>query len=160
MDFIINHSGFFLGIGITLLLALIGYYADKNDSKKEKKMKSSSKSNTFDELSNNNNSQIDESFPQNGKFINYSNSDLSTSDVLSSIPDGFAQVGSFDLPSDNNFSSIPDTVNMNSGNIDASIQNDGLSYTEMPVQNDVSSPIDIIEVDDDNSKNNNVLENY
>ena len=36
MDFIINHSGFFLGIGLVVLLAIIGYYADKNDTKNKK----------------------------------------------------------------------------------------------------------------------------
>lgn len=33
MDFIINHSGFFFGILMIVLLAVIGYFADKNDKK-------------------------------------------------------------------------------------------------------------------------------
>ena len=34
MDFIMNHSSLFICIGVIALLALIGYYADKKDSKK------------------------------------------------------------------------------------------------------------------------------
>ena len=34
MDFIINHSSLFISIGVIALIALIGYYADKKDSKK------------------------------------------------------------------------------------------------------------------------------
>lgn len=77
MDFIINHSGFFLGIGITALLALIGYYADKKDS--NKKTNNSSIPTAKDELSSDNKKDVstnlvdwmDESLPQSGKFINY-----------------------------------------------------------------------------------------
>ena len=34
MDFIMNHSSLFISIGVIALIALIGYYADKKDSKK------------------------------------------------------------------------------------------------------------------------------
>ena len=41
MDFIMEHSNLFISIGVIMLLALIGYYADKNDSKKTNSVKSS-----------------------------------------------------------------------------------------------------------------------
>lgn len=82
MDFIINHSGFFLGIGVTLLLALIGYYAEKKDSSKNKNNDNSSKSTTLGELPSDNvnmdnasNNEIDDGSPSGGKFINFVNTD-------------------------------------------------------------------------------------
>ena len=82
MNFIINHSGFFLGIGVTLLLALIGYYAEKKDSSKNKNNDNSSKSTTLGELPSDNvnmdnasNNEIDDGSPRGGKFINFVNTD-------------------------------------------------------------------------------------
>lgn len=91
MDFIINHSGFFLGIGVTILLALVGYYADKKDS--NKKTSNSSMSTAMDELSGDNKKDVsknlvdwmDESLPQSGKFINYVNVDNTSNESSSAI---------------------------------------------------------------------------
>ena len=35
MDFIVNHSSFFLCVGVIALLAIIGYYVDKSDNEKK-----------------------------------------------------------------------------------------------------------------------------
>ena len=50
MDFIMDHSSLFLSIGVIMLLALIGYYADKSESKKKTKDKSSKPSTGKDEV--------------------------------------------------------------------------------------------------------------
>lgn len=51
MDFIMDHSSLFLSVGVIMLLALIGYYADKSESKKNK-AKSSKPSTGKDEVNN------------------------------------------------------------------------------------------------------------
>ena len=44
MDFVMNHGGLFISIGVITLLALIGYYADKKDSKNKNNVINTSKS--------------------------------------------------------------------------------------------------------------------
>ena len=93
MDFFVDHSGFFLAVGVIMLLALIGYYADKKDSNKGKKKNSGDKSDFKQISEKNENSNITEG---SNKFINtfdYNLVDDKSNSVDSfienSIPDGF-----------------------------------------------------------------------
>lgn len=82
MDFIMDHSSLFLSVGVIMLLALIGYYADKNDSKiknKEKTSKNTSK-------------------PSTGKDEVITKSESTSDDVKNNIMDSFSQLPQ-DIPS-------------------------------------------------------------
>ena len=93
MNFFVDHSGFFLAVGVIMLLALIGYYADKKDSNKGKKNNSGDKSDFKQISEKNENSNIPEG---SNKFINtfdYNLVDDKSNSVDSfienSIPAGF-----------------------------------------------------------------------
>ena len=147
MNFIINHSGFFLGISIMMLFALIGYYADKKDSSKNKNTDNSSKSTTLDELPGDgvstndiivDSNQVDESLPRNGKFINFVNVD---SDIASNANTSLDNV-------QNSVSNIDDSLNNVQSNM-----SDIDSFSDA-VQNDVSNSV--IGSDISNLEQNNV----
>ena len=116
MNFIINHSGFFLGIGVTLLLALIGYYAEKKDSSKNKNNDNSSKSTTLGELPSDNvnmdnasNNEIDDGSPRGGKFINFVNTDQdSVFNLDNSLKPVQNEIPEMNVTSNGDQSNVPD----------------------------------------------------
>ena len=75
MDFIMNHSSLFICIGVIALLALIGYYADKKDSKKNNTSKPVTKgsdveSSVSNQSENNNAPEVLEDKPEVLNFDN------------------------------------------------------------------------------------------
>jgi len=58
MDFFINHSGFFFGVFLVILLAVIGYFADKSENAKKSNTVENKDSNVDDKSAIENNSLI------------------------------------------------------------------------------------------------------
>ena len=97
MDFIINHSGFLLGIAVVILLAIIGYYADKKDK-----------------------SKIDGYNSKNDNKNNNISNDLKSNESLEQIPDVSAQVDNTsnnEIVTSNNEGVVPDIVSQRVDNV-------------------------------------------
>lgn len=76
MDFIMNHSSLFICIGVIALLALIGYYADKKDSKKNNTSKpvtkgSDAKSSVSSQSEDNNVNNVPEVLDDKPEVLNF-----------------------------------------------------------------------------------------
>ena len=126
MEFIVQNSGFLLGILLIIILAIIGYYADKKDSKNKSAIDNSNNSvddvpvKNVDNNSNYSSESIDESFKYN---INDSNDSINDSFNLN---DGFI---------DNNINEINNEYLNN--NSDNSNFVDGLSNNVASVSSDL-----------------------
>ena len=74
MEFIIQNIGWFVGIGLVLLFALIGYFAD---SREQKKLNSNIKNNNLDNNVQNENleSVVQNSYLNDNNMNNYENTD-------------------------------------------------------------------------------------
>ena len=162
MNFFIDHSGFFLGVGVIMLLALIGYYADKRDSAKTKKNNNDVKPTNNGYISNkNDNSGITE---KNNKFINdfnynlvddKSNSVVDNTDLVDGksnsvdsftqniIPNSFESNSMVDSPIspsyDTNISDISGNHNLNSNVIDGVDDKFDMNSSSGVVSGDVSN---------------------
>lgn len=163
MDFIINHSGFFLGIGVTLLLALIGYYSEKKDSSKNKNNDNSSKSTTLGELPSDNvnmdnasNNEINDGSPRGGKFINFVNTDQdSVFNLDNSLKPVQNEIPEMNVTSNGDQSNVPDINGF------ANTVQNGISEVSV-TSNDVQNNVPDINVGINNDvpiENNNVVEN-
>lgn len=100
MEFIIQNSGFLFGVLLIAILAIIGYYADKNESKNKSDIKSDNSVNSFNDSSNTNISEIPDISVQN----NISNSDLDSNDsdsVIQYASDDKEKINSEDVLSSN-----------------------------------------------------------
>ena len=143
MNFIINHGGFFLGISVTLLLALIGYYAEKKDSSKNKNIDNSSKSTTLDELPNDsvNNNVSDsinvEDFPKNGKYINFIDVDSSVSNSSDATQGDTSNINDIVQSDTSNIDDFSNNIEDNGFNdVSASLDTD-FSSINSPEQNNI-----------------------
>ena len=163
MNFIINHSGFFLGIGVTLLLALIGYYSEKKDSSKNKNNDNSSKSTTLGELPSDNvnmdnasNNEIDDGSTRGGKFINFVNTDQdSVFNLDNSLKPVQNEIPEMNVTSNGDQSNVIDI-----NGFDNTVQNGipEVSVTSNDVQNNVPD-INVGINNDVPIENNNVVGN-
>ena len=122
MDFIFNHGGFLISVGVIMLLALIGYYADRNETKK--KLDGSSSSNGKDSLIEKRDDDV-------------SKDDDVISDDLNDV------VLSQDMSDYNSVVSFDDGVDINSGNED----NAGLSYYSDDLNSDNGVKSDDLSLD-------------
>ena len=90
MDFIINHSSLFISIGVIALIALIGYYADKKDSKKNNTSKPVTK----------------------GSDVESSVSSQSENNNAPEVLDDKPEVLNFDVPETVSEPSVPETIDI------------------------------------------------
>lgn len=97
MDFIFNHGDFFISVGVIMLLAVIGYYADRNESKK----KFSTSSSSLDKKSI-------------GKQC-VSSDDVNDIDVAATASDANENINNYDLSND---TFVNDDVELGSSNDD------------------------------------------
>ena len=170
MDFVMNHGGLFISIGVITLLALIGYYADKKESKNDSSNNNASKSTASsspDVLDSQKNGVFgnavltdnvgDKSFSFDSTFY----SPVQDSESLDSM-DSVAPVDSFDTISEsepyglNSFEnvemSLEDLEKKNYEKIASTSNSDGIDdycYDDLD-----DAPISIVSVSDDDSSNN------
>lgn len=113
MDFIIQNIGWFVGIGLILLFALIGYFADS----KEKKEIKENKNNIVDNISENNNEVVNnsnEGFDNNENIFHYSeinnlNVNHANNDLNSSIMVNEESIVNDSLKINDQFKNIEET---------------------------------------------------
>ncbi len=98
MDFIMEHGTLFISIGVITLLALIGYYADKKESKNKEEVKNTSE-------------------PVTSNSTGVNSSDVLSNNVLNSsstVFDGFSSVSSIPVDNQSNVRDDSDGVIDNS----------------------------------------------
>lgn len=168
MDFIINHSGFFFGILMIVLLAVIGYFADKNDKKnaddKVKKIddkinQENDTSTLFNELPSDSGSNVvsNDSDTEVGIVPDFGNSNLN--DVDNSISDNLANPVGYNSgfnhgTTDLQVSNIDNNISFNSSDFESL----DLSLEDLEKKNFDNIVKENIQTDDDNYYYSNMEE--
>ena len=127
MDFIINHSGFFFGILMIVLLAVIGYFADKNDKKNADNIKKNidkvnqenDASTLFNELPSDSGSNVvaNVSDVEHGIVSDFSNPSLNVVD--NSISNDLTNSTNYDISNPVAASNINNSISFNSDDFES-----------------------------------------
>lgn len=140
MDFIVNHSSFFLCVGVIALLAIIGYYVDKSDNEKKNASSKDVKDKEpqvnsqvsapveFNELPD-----VSEDFLT---FNELPNSDKKLNDVI----DEFNEYSTNDLNS-NNIEEVSPVLEEIPNNVPNNIQNNVPNNIQNNIQNNVQNNV-------------------
>ena len=173
MDFVMNHGGLFISIGVITLLALIGYYADKKESKSKNNVVSTSKptaSSSSDVSQNNNFSNSDLNNDVDDKTFSFDSTFYSPVQDFESL-DNTDSISSNDSFMDN---SEPESYDLNSfENVEMSLEDlEKKNYEKIASASDSASaddycyddlddaPISIVSVPDVDLSNDSVNKQF
>lgn len=132
MEFIIQNIGWFIGIGLVFLLALIGYMADKNEQKKNENINNAKDFINNDYVSDDRvNNNVD---TYNGEEVNVSKVSILNNDVTDNMVNFNNDVNAYNNDVADNMANLNNDVNVYN-NVFNDIEDSNLSLEDLEKKN-------------------------